>query len=121
MDTISISHPDQARVALPSIATCRRAPRSCGRCRASMLAGWKSPVLLIHGDDDRNVRFSQSTDLVRRLAAQGVRFETLVIPDDTHHFLRYSNILTVDKATADFLERQLLQANSADARATGRP
>jgi len=85
------------------------------------VSGWKSPVLLIHGDDDRNVRFSQSTDLVRRLAAQGVRFETLVIPDDTHHFLRYANILTVDKATADFLERQLLQPSTADSRATGHP
>jgi dipeptidyl aminopeptidase/acylaminoacyl peptidase len=86
----------------------------------SAVAGWKSPVLLIHGDDDRNVRFSQSTDLVRRLAAAGVPFETLVIPDDTHHFLRYANILTVDKATADFLERQLLPASAASTRATGR-
>src|SRR6266550_1757734 len=87
----------------------------------SSVAGWRSPALLIHGDDDRNVRFSQSTDLVRRLAAAGVPFETLVIPDDTHHFLRYANILTVDKATAEFLERQLLQANAAQTRATGRP
>ena len=86
----------------------------------SSVAGWRSPALLIHGDDDRNVRFSQSTDLVRRLAAAGVPFETLVIPDDTHHFLRYANILTVDKATAEFLERQLFQANAAQTRATGR-
>jgi len=86
----------------------------------SSVAGWKSPVLLIHGDDDRNVRFNQSTDLVRRLGAAGVPFETLVIPDDTHHFLRYANILTVDKATADFLERQLLQVNAGQTRATGR-
>jgi dipeptidyl aminopeptidase/acylaminoacyl peptidase len=86
----------------------------------SSVAGWKSPVLLIHGDDDRNVRFSQSTDLVRRLAAAGVPFETLVIPDDTHHFLRYANIVTVDKATAEFLERQLLQPSTGQPRATGR-
>jgi dipeptidyl aminopeptidase/acylaminoacyl peptidase len=86
----------------------------------SSVGSWKSPVLLIHGDDDRNVRFSQSTDLVRRLAAAGVPFETLVIPDDTHHFLRYANILTVDKAAAEFLERQLLQARAAQPRATGR-
>jgi len=86
----------------------------------SSVAGWKSPVLVIHGDDDRNVRFSQSTDLVRRLAAAGVPFETLVIPDDTHHFLRYANILTVDRATAEFLERRLLQAGAAPTRATGR-
>src|SRR6266568_5197433 len=86
----------------------------------SSVASWRSPVLLIHGDDDRNVRFSQSTDLVRRLAAAGVRFETLVIPDDTHHFLRYANIVKVDGAAAKFLERQLLQASGAQPRATGR-
>src|SRR5204862_5585595 len=85
----------------------------------SSISSWKSPVLIIHGDDDRNVRFAQSTDLVRRLAGAGIQFETLVIPDDTHHFLRYANILTVDKATAEFLERQLLQGN-AQPRATGR-
>jgi len=84
------------------------------------VASWRSPVLLIHGDDDRNVRFSQSTDLVRRLAAAKVPFETLVIPDDTHHFLRYANILTVDKAAAAFLERQLLPSSGSAPRATGR-
>ena len=71
------------------------------------MATWRSPVLVIHGDDDRNVRFSQSSDLVRRLAARGVPFETLVIPDDTHHFLRYAHIITVDSAAAEFLERKL--------------
>src|SRR5439155_24277706 len=85
----------------------------------SSVGSWKSPVLLIHGDDDRNVRFSQSTDLARRLAAAKVPFETLVIPDDTHHFLRYANIVTVDKAAAAFLERQLLQAHAEATRATG--
>jgi dipeptidyl aminopeptidase/acylaminoacyl peptidase len=69
--------------------------------------GWTSPVLVIHADDDRNVRFSQSTDLVRRLAAKGVDYETLVIVDDTHHFMRHANMLTVGKATADFFVRKL--------------
>ena len=86
----------------------------------SSVASWRSPVLLIHGDDDRNVRFSQTTDLVRRLATAKVPFETLVIPDDTHHFLRYANILTVDKAAAAFLERQLLPSPGTATRATGR-
>lgn len=86
----------------------------------SAMAGWKSPVLVIHGDDDRNVRFAQSTDLVRRLAARGVPHETLVIPDDTHHFLRYANILTVDAATAAFLERQLMGRGTGAATGNGR-
>src|SRR5262249_51888120 len=33
---------------------------------------WKSPVLFIHGDDDRNVYFTQTVDLVARLRARGV-------------------------------------------------
>jgi dipeptidyl aminopeptidase/acylaminoacyl peptidase len=74
----------------------------------SSMGTWRSPVLVIHGDDDRNVRFNQSTDLVRRLEDQGVPFETLVIPGDTHHFLRYANVVAVDRAAADFLERMLM-------------
>lgn len=71
------------------------------------ISTWTSPVLIIHGDDDRNVQFSQSTDLVRRLKAKGVQMETLVIVDDTHHFMRHANWLKVANATADFLERRL--------------
>jgi dipeptidyl aminopeptidase/acylaminoacyl peptidase len=73
----------------------------------SSVAHWQSPVLLIHGDDDRNVRFSQTVDLARRLAKQGVHFEELVIPDDTHHMMRWANGVTVDRAIAEFLERTL--------------
>ncbi|HEV2861808.1 MAG TPA: prolyl oligopeptidase family serine peptidase [Pyrinomonadaceae bacterium] len=71
----------------------------------SSIAGWKSPVLLIHGDDDRNVRFSQTVDLVRRLEKAGVPFEELVIPDDTHHFMRHANWIKVDSATAAFFDK----------------
>ena len=73
----------------------------------SSVATWTSPVLIIHGDDDRNVRFSQSTDLVRRLEAKGVPVETLVIVDDTHHFMRHANLVAVNAATADFFQRKL--------------
>jgi dipeptidyl aminopeptidase/acylaminoacyl peptidase len=79
----------------------------------SSMATWRSPVLVIHADDDRNVRFSQSTDLVRRLMAGGVEHETLVIVDDTHHWLRHANVLTVDSATAAFLEKQLMGRGAA--------
>jgi dipeptidyl aminopeptidase/acylaminoacyl peptidase len=74
----------------------------------SHISTWKSPVLLIHGDDDRNVRFSQTVDLVQRLTDAKVSFEELVIPDDTHHMMRHANWVTVDKATADFFERKFL-------------
>jgi len=72
----------------------------------SAIKGWRSPVLLIHGDDDRNVRFSQTVDLVQRLTKQRVEFEELIIPDDTHHFFRHANWVTVDSATAAYFERK---------------
>jgi dipeptidyl aminopeptidase/acylaminoacyl peptidase len=68
---------------------------------------WKSPVLLIQGDDDRNVRFSQMIDLVRRLDAQGTPYEEMVLPDEIHGFLRHDTWERVDAATAEFLARKL--------------
>lgn len=74
----------------------------------SYVGTWRSPVLLIHGDDDGNVDFGQSVDLVRRLQQHGVPHETLVIPDETHHWMLYKNQVRVDQAVADFLEKHLL-------------
>ena len=72
------------------------------------VSGWKSPVLFIHGDDDRNVRFNQSVDLIRRLERSHVPMEMMVVVDDTHHFMRHANQLRVDEAIAEFLERKLM-------------
>ena len=68
---------------------------------------WRSPVLLIQGDDDRNVHFSETVDLARRLDAQGVRYEELVIPNEIHGFLRWDSWRRADEATAAFLTREL--------------
>jgi dipeptidyl aminopeptidase/acylaminoacyl peptidase len=68
---------------------------------------WKSPVLLIQGDDDRNVPFGQTVDLARRLAAHQVPFEELVLPNEIHGFLRHAAWLRVDQATVEFLTRTL--------------
>ena len=85
----------------------------------SSIATWRSPVLLIHGDDDRNVRFSSTVDLARRLSGAGLRFEEIVIPDDTHHMMRHANWLLVDRATAAFFMKTLGGAGAARAAAAG--
>jgi dipeptidyl aminopeptidase/acylaminoacyl peptidase len=69
--------------------------------------GWRSPVLLIHGDDDRNVSFAETVTLAEALRRQGVTFEQLVLPDEIHGFLRYDSWLRVFTATADFFDRYL--------------
>ena len=76
----------------------------------SAVATWKSPVLLIHADDDRNVDFHQTVDLRQRLEAQGVNVEELVVPDDIHDFLLWRSWRAVAGATAAYLEKHLLRA-----------
>ncbi len=68
---------------------------------------WRSPVLVIQGDDDRNVDFSQSIELIAALRQHGVYFEQLVIPDEIHGFLRHASWLRGYHAEADFFKRKL--------------
>ncbi len=73
----------------------------------AFIDGWRSPVLLIHGDDDRNVPFSESVDLAEALSGRGVSFEQLVFPDEVHGFLLHRNWVAAFEATLDFFERRL--------------
>ncbi|HET9107880.1 MAG TPA: prolyl oligopeptidase family serine peptidase [Steroidobacteraceae bacterium] len=78
----------------------------------SAIGTWKSPVLLIQGDDDRNVHFHQMVDLVRRLQLAHVPYQELVIPDEIHVFLRYHTWLEADRATVRFFKAQLLPSRA---------
>ena len=57
---------------------------------------------IIHGDDDRNVAFTQSIDLISRLEKKGIPYETLMIVDDTHHWMNFNNSVTVYAAVAEY-------------------
>ena len=69
------------------------------------LDGWKSPVLLIHGDDDRNVPFSETVVLSEQLRDIGVYFEQLIFPDEVHGFLLHKNWVSALEATYEFINR----------------
>ncbi len=68
---------------------------------------WRSPVLLIHGDDDRNVPFAQTELIVDALRRQKVEFEELIFPDEIHDFLLHRDWVRAYSASADFLNRKL--------------
>lgn len=70
---------------------------------------WRSPVLLIQGDDDRNVPFEQTVDLAQRLRDNHVPFEQLVFPNEIHGFLMWKTWIRAYGATADFFDRTLKQ------------
>jgi dipeptidyl aminopeptidase/acylaminoacyl peptidase len=73
----------------------------------AFIDGWRSPVLLIHGDDDRNVPFSETVDLVEALSKRGVPYEQLIFPDEVHGFLLHRNWVAAFEAALDFFDRTL--------------
>lgn len=76
--------------------------------RSSAIAaidGWKSPVFLVHGDDDRNVDFAQTVGLVQLLRARNIYHELMVIPDDLHESMFHSIWLDTWERMGTFLKR----------------
>jgi dipeptidyl aminopeptidase/acylaminoacyl peptidase len=71
------------------------------------IATWRSPVLLIQGDDDRNVDFSETVDLLQRLRAQKVHVEELIFPDEIHGFLMWKSWIKAYDAAEDFFGREM--------------
>jgi dipeptidyl aminopeptidase/acylaminoacyl peptidase len=76
----------------------------------SAVSSWRSPVLLVHGDDDHNVAFSESVRLAEALRDRGVEYQELVLPDEIHDFLRQASWLRVYTAAADFLDAKLARS-----------
>ena len=64
-------------------------------------------MLLSHGDDDRNVSFVESVNLITALRKRGVEVEQLVFPGKVHDFLGHANWVRAYEATADFVDRRL--------------
>jgi dipeptidyl aminopeptidase/acylaminoacyl peptidase len=98
-------------------APAAQSPQAAERARVAREASpvssinkWKSPVLVIQGDDDRNVNFDQMVDLIPRLREQKVHVEQIVFPDEVHDFLLYRRWVQVYRAAFDFFERYLRTA-----------
>jgi dipeptidyl aminopeptidase/acylaminoacyl peptidase len=68
---------------------------------------WRSPVLLIQGDEDPDVSFHQLVDLVPRLEQYHVPYQFMVLPDEAHGFLKWHSWLRADTAAVEFFERHL--------------
>jgi dipeptidyl aminopeptidase/acylaminoacyl peptidase len=73
----------------------------------SSVGSWRSPVLIIQGDDDHNVAFSESVRLAEALREHGVEYQELVLPDEIHGFLRNASWVRAYTATAQFLDAKL--------------
>jgi dipeptidyl aminopeptidase/acylaminoacyl peptidase len=72
---------------------------------------WRSPVLIVHGDDDRNVPVAQSIDLIERLNTARVPHEEIIIPNEIHSFLLHQSSFQVDQAVVRFFGERLEAAH----------
>ncbi|HKD91104.1 MAG TPA: prolyl oligopeptidase family serine peptidase [Terriglobales bacterium] len=73
---------------------------------------WKSPVLLIQADDDRNVPFSQTSNLVPMLREHHIPYELMIFPDEVHDSLLWQTWVRVFAATGDFFDRTLVKGEA---------
>ena len=81
------------------------------QARASSPVGhldtWRSPVLLIHGDQDMNVDVVETVDLAQRLRERGVEVRTLIFPGEAHDFIRHAEWVKVWQALDPYLLEKL--------------
>jgi dipeptidyl-peptidase 4 len=86
----------------------------------SQIDNWKSPVFLVHGDDDRNVDFAQTIGLVSLLRAHNVYYELQVVPDDQHESMLHNVWLDTWAHTERFLDRFVWNREAAPSPTSGR-
>ncbi|MDA1081201.1 MAG: alpha/beta fold hydrolase [Gemmatimonadetes bacterium] len=87
----------------------------------SQISKWTSPVLLLHGDDDRNVAFAQTVGLVQLLRANKIYYELMVIPDDVHETLLHSRWLDFFARMEPWLDKYLKKAEKPPIMGAGSP
>ncbi|MEW5914832.1 MAG: prolyl oligopeptidase family serine peptidase [Gemmatimonadota bacterium] len=91
--------------------------------RSSAIAAmdtWKSPVFLVHGDDDRNVDFAQTVGLVQLLRARNIYHELQVIPDDLHESMFHHIWQDTWNRSTSFLKRFVWDKSTATTSSPGR-
>lgn len=79
----------------------------------SAIDGWKSPVFLVHGDDDRNVDFAQTVGLVQLLRARNVYYELQIIPDDLHESMFHNIWMDTWNRSTAFLKKHVWEKSTA--------
>ena len=94
------------RAMLPQLSA-QDAQRAFDSSAMAAMDKWRSPVLVAHNDDDRDVPFAQSIELVQALRQHNLPFEQLVIPDEGHVMLRAASWLKFFAASDQFLWRHL--------------
>jgi dipeptidyl aminopeptidase/acylaminoacyl peptidase len=75
-------------------------------------AQWRSPVLFVQADDDRNVPFHQTVEMVNVLRNLGhAQVDQLIIPNEIHDLLRHESWEILFEATDSYFDKYLRGVN----------
>jgi dipeptidyl aminopeptidase/acylaminoacyl peptidase len=73
---------------------------------------WRSPVLVVQADDDRNVPSQQATELIEGLRAHHIAHDEIIIPNEIHDLARYSSWIMLFTAADAYFEQHLEKAGA---------
>ncbi|HKD55409.1 MAG TPA: prolyl oligopeptidase family serine peptidase, partial [Steroidobacteraceae bacterium] len=99
-------------LALPSAEATQRAVQSSP---IATIDRWRSPVLVVQADDDRDVPSQQSSELIEALRVHHIDHDELIVPDEIHNMARYSSWMQFFGATDRYFAEHL------EKRATAKP
>ena len=71
------------------------------------VAKWKTPTLVIHGERDYRIPYSQSLATFTALQQQGVESKLLVFPDENHWVLKPKNSIQWHQTVFDWVRKHL--------------
>jgi dipeptidyl aminopeptidase/acylaminoacyl peptidase len=71
------------------------------------VAKWKTPTLVIHGEKDYRIPYSQSLAAFTALQQQGVESKLLVFPDENHWVLKPKNSIQWHRTVFDWVGKYL--------------
>jgi dipeptidyl aminopeptidase/acylaminoacyl peptidase len=83
---------------------------------SATIDAWRSPVLVVQADDDRDVPFSQSAELIEALRAHHIDHEEMILPNEIHDLARYASWLSFFQAADRYFERHLQAAGTGATR-----
>lgn len=72
------------------------------------VAKWKTPALVIHGEKDYRIPYSQSLAAFTALQQQGIESKLLVFPDENHWILKAKNSIQWHRNVFSWLKQHLI-------------
>ena len=93
---------------LPDAAATQRAAQSSP---IATIDQWRSPVLVVQADDDRDVPSQQSSELIEALRSHRIPHDELILPNEIHDLARYASWMeffqTADRYFDEHLARRV--------------